>query len=652
MRCAGRRAGAAVGEHRRRRSGAGSIACPTRHGACCSLLAAGDARRSGGARARRARPRPGRRRSGRGRGGGPRRRSPAAAVEFTPPARARGGLRRGDRPGAARTRTPRWRPRCPSGTSTAGPGTWPRPRVGPDERRGRRPRAGRRPGPGAQRLRASPPTRSSGPRGSPSARTPAARLLCRRRRCRLARRATPSGRSALLDEARPHASDPPLLARVDQLRGHVRLRARPGRGRLPAAGARRPSESAEIDPELAVVMLAEAVQGGVLRRRHGGDGGRGRARRRSSPPATARPARAFFAAMAARRWRWWLTGDGEAGAPHARRAVAILQASDDLRDDPRLLAWAAFGPMYLREADAGRELIERAFEQARSAGGGRRAAVAPAAPRARPGDHRPLVGRRGELRRGDPPGRARPASAPSSPQRSPGWPGSRRARARRRPAAPRRRGSGAVRASSGSGTYGVWAMQALGDLELGLGQARRGGRATTRRRPTRCASREIADVDLSPAPELVDAYLRLAAPSEAAEAAAAYVAAAEAKGQPWALARAARCRGMLAEDGRWEARVRRRRSGCTSARSTSSRRARTRLAYGARLRRGGQRSAQPRAAAGGARDLRAARCPGLGRPGAGRAGGNRRDGAAARRRARSTTSHRRSSRSRGCWRAA
>ena len=138
------------------------------------------------------------------------------------------------------------------------------------------------------------------------------------------------------------------------------------------------------------------------------------------------------------------------------------------------------------------------------------------------------------------------------------------------------------------GTHGVWAIQALGDLELGLGRpaaavAHHEAQADAMR------DREIADVDLSPAPELVDAYLRLGRAVEAAEAASAYVAAAEAKGQPWARARAARCRGMVAEDGRWEAAFDTA-IGLHERTLDTFEGARTHLAYGARLRREGQRS--------------------------------------------------------------
>ena len=79
-----------------------------------------------------------------------------------------------------------------------------------------------------------------------------------------------------------------------------------------------------------------------------------------------------------------------------------------------------------------------------------------------------------------------------------------------------------------------------------------------------------------------------AAPTTPRDAAAAFVAAAEAKGQPWALARAARCRGLVAEPDAME-------SYFDEALELHERTpdvfetARTRLAYGARLRRARKR---------------------------------------------------------------
>jgi DNA-binding CsgD family transcriptional regulator len=88
-------------------------------------------------------------------------------------------------------------------------------------------------------------------------------------------------------------------------------------------------------------------------------------------------------------------------------------------------------------------------------------------------------------------------------------------------------------------------LQALGDLELGLG---RPAEAIERHLYFEEVLRErgLHDVDLSPAPELVEGYVRVGDEAEAEPRAADYRARAEAKGQPWALARAARCRGLLA----------------------------------------------------------------------------------------------------------
>jgi hypothetical protein len=101
------------------------------------------------------------------------------------------------------------------------------------------------------------------------------------------------------------------------------------------------------------------------------------------------------------------------------------------------------------------------------------------------------------------------------------------------------------------GTFGVWAIQAVGDLELGLG---RPAASITHHEAPAAAMRDrgIADVDLSPAPDLVDASLRLGRAPQTSELAWSYVTAAEAKGQPWALAWAARRRGLLAENTSWE----------------------------------------------------------------------------------------------------
>ncbi len=94
----------------------------------------------------------------------------------------------------------------------------------------------------------------------------------------------------------------------------------------------------------------------------------------------------------------------------------------------------------------------------------------------------------------------------------------------------------------------AWVHFALGELELSLGEPARAV-AELRILETVMARYELADVDLMPGPELVEALLHLGESAEAAAVAATYQSAAEAKGWPWALARAARVAGLVATDG-------------------------------------------------------------------------------------------------------
>jgi DNA-binding CsgD family transcriptional regulator len=99
---------------------------------------------------------------------------------------------------------------------------------------------------------------------------------------------------------------------------------------------------------------------------------------------------------------------------------------------------------------------------------------------------------------------------------------------------------------------------------------------------------QLADADLVPAAELVDALLRLGEVAEAEGVATAYERAARGKGQPWALARAERARGLLAGDASapryFEAALE-----AHAATLDLFETARTRLAYGEHLRRAAKR---------------------------------------------------------------
>jgi DNA-binding CsgD family transcriptional regulator len=384
----------------------------------------------------------------------------------------------------------------------------------------------------------------------------------------------------LLGQARLHVVSAVLEARIDHLAGLVAMRRGPVMDGYPLIVAAAET-IAEHDPEQAVAMLAEAVHGCF----YAGD----------TPAMVAAAARAVALAGAAgtRRARFFASmaqgialvadGQGDAGAAAVRSAVAMLEEeSDGLRYEPRLVAWSALGPMWLREAGVGRGLVDRAFEQARREGAvgtlpvllhqlARDQATTDrwAAAEASYDEAIRLcreTGQRSEL-----------AAALAGLA----WLEARQGRedACRSHAAQ----AATLCAQLGMGLYEIWTIQALGDLELGLGRPA----ASVEHHEAQAAalrSRGIADVDLSPGPELVDAYLRLGRGEEAAAAATEFVAAAEAKGQPWALARAARCRGLLAEAGDLEAEFEE--ALRLHARTPDGfETARTRLAYGARLRR-------------------------------------------------------------------
>ncbi|HTZ87711.1 MAG TPA: AAA family ATPase [Solirubrobacteraceae bacterium] len=387
----------------------------------------------------------------------------------------------------------------------------------------------------------------------------------------------------LLGETESSALDPSLAARIDYLRGQVAMRCGPViLGCELIIGAA--SQIAEEEPELAVVMLAQAVHGYF----NTGD----------TPAMVATAERAatiagvqgslrarFFAAMS-RCIALVADGQGEAGAASARDAIDVLEGSDELRDDPGLLAWAALGPLWLREADTGRGLIERAFERARE-----QAAVGtlPYLLHLRARDQATTdqwaaaeVGYDEAIRLGRETGQHVEAAAALA-----GLSWLRARQGREADCREHAAEAGAQCEALGIGLYGVWAIQALGDLELGLSRPAE-AIAHYEAQAAALEGRGIADVDLSPVPELVDCLLRVGRERDAARIAGTFIAQAAAKGQPWSLARAARCRGMLADadelDAPFQEALR-----LHELTPDVFETARTQLAYGARLRRARKR---------------------------------------------------------------
>jgi DNA-binding CsgD family transcriptional regulator len=388
----------------------------------------------------------------------------------------------------------------------------------------------------------------------------------------------------LVAEALTCRVEPALRAAALHLRGRALLHVGPvtaGHDALVAAA----EEIHAIDPAEAVVMLAEAADGGVY------------AGRPETMLRTAQRAWALLAPAAGERETAFASlalgtalifnGQGAEGSELVRDAIALIDGSDVLGDDLRLLSWAALAPLWLREADTGHALIERAIASARAQGA---VGVLPfvlqiAALDAAASDRwaisealhdeairlardtgqavrlcGALAGlARVEARRGQEPDcRAHAEEALAIAQR--------------------------LRL----GFYAAWAIQALGDLELAVGRLD-AAIERLRERERLLAEHHIADPDLSAAPELAEVYVRAGRAGDAEHAVRGYLAAAREKGQPWALARAGRCRGLLADTGAIDAPF-------TEALDQHAltpdafELARTRLCYGERLRRARRRT--------------------------------------------------------------
>jgi DNA-binding CsgD family transcriptional regulator len=351
--------------------------------------------------------------------------------------------------------------------------------------------------------------------------------------------------TALLDTTRQHALTPELALSVEHLRGHIATR------RGPIAEAQQillaaAEDAAQIDPERAVVMLAEALNASF----YAGDAATMRlaAERTVAVAPPGATGRIAFFALIARGMALIFSGQGERGAPAIRSAVKVLEDSDELRDDPRLLAWAAMGPLWLREANTGVTLADRALAMARqkSAAGvlpfvlTHVALVRAATDRwteAQAGFYEAI-----ELARET----GQHTDLAASLARL-AWLEARQGRSEQS----RLHATEALSLSRdlGLGVCEVWAIAALADLELGLGRTE-AALAYFDEQQEVLRLRGIGDVDLSPAPELVEVYLRLGRNKDAAEAAVKFERDAAVKSQPWALARAARCRGLVADQGK------------------------------------------------------------------------------------------------------
>ena len=380
----------------------------------------------------------------------------------------------------------------------------------------------------------------------------------------------------LLEEARGSTGDAVKLLDIDHLAGRIAVRRGPvmlGYEILSAAAER-------ATPELAVAMLCEAASACF----YAGNPAEmlvATERARAALPDNASTRDRFLTATSLGMARI-LGGDGAAGADAMHEAVALAETSAELRDDLLLLPWLPLGPLFLRESDAGRSLLEHALTTARAhAALGVLPFVLNLLARDEAATDRWAIAEATY--------REAIALARETGQQTDlaiGLSGLASLLARRgRETECRLCAAEALHRCRELGAHlnEVWATAALGELELGLGDA---GAAAVQFEHQRALLHElgITDVDLSPAAELVDAYLRLGRADEAGRVTRRFAADAVAKGQPWSRARALRCEGLIAEGAEIEdcfERAMEQHAQTLDAFETAL----TRLAYGERLRR-------------------------------------------------------------------
>ena len=276
---------------------------------------------------------------------------------------------------------------------------------------------------------------------------------------------------------------------------------------------------------------------------------------------------------------------GRGGAEEIRAAVPHLESSDELRTDPRRLPWLMLAPLFLRESGGG-DRLRALVEEVRGAGG---VGTLPAllfhiARDQATTDDWDRAG-------------ANYTEAIRLAQET-GQETERAASLAGRSVLASRRGDEAGCRADAAESLGIcetrhlhlaeaWVLSALGDLELSLGDARS---AVVRFRAleTLLIGHGMADPDLSPCPELVEALLREGDADGARRLVPPFLAAAEDKGQPWARARARRAAGLVAPDDEIDTPFE---EALDLHRQTqdSFETARTDLAYGERLRRTGRR---------------------------------------------------------------
>jgi DNA-binding CsgD family transcriptional regulator len=403
---------------------------------------------------------------------------------------------------------------------------------------------------------------------------------------RLVSAAESAWRAGMVDQATAllvRASELPqpsaLQVRAARLRGIIAFRTgsvESARDELLAAA----DESAGTDPDTAILLLADAILACFFL-----------ADTATVADAATRIDRLVDrAATAPARWVATMAGGvadvltGHGGPERIRRAVRLVHPGGPLLRDPRLAPWLVMGPLFLRES--GTELVATVVDDLR-----RRSDIG-ALPFLLFHVARDQATRDSwevaEINYTESIQLARETGSTSDLAAclaGLAWLESRQGRE----AACRQHAAEALEISGQRhlALFQAWSLAALGELELGLGRPA-SALIQLERLDALLADRGLVDVDLSPAPELAETLVHLGRVDEAREHAERYAGRAAEKGQPWALARAARTEALISEDAAIDRQF-------AVALDHHSRTldpfelARTELAYGARLRRARRR---------------------------------------------------------------
>jgi DNA-binding CsgD family transcriptional regulator len=383
-----------------------------------------------------------------------------------------------------------------------------------------------------------------------------------------------------LDAQHPNAT---LTARIAHLRGHLAMRMGPVMAGHAALVHAAEAAAAAGDLEQAVAMLAEAANACF----YAGDSralALTAARANRLLPRNSQP-RTLFLANVVRGMSLVIGGDGAEGTAHIRRALDHFEETSELLSDVRLLAWAVLATLWIRSSDTGSEIVNHAVAQAREQVAigtlpyllhhvARHQATSDHWTAASANYHEAIQLAR-ETRQGTDLAAGLAGLAWLEARQGKDECVSHALESRR------------LCAELGTGIYDIWVLAALADLELGFGRAKEALDLLVERQKS-LEQLGIVDADLSPAPELVEVQLRLGNKTDAVRAAEDFGLLAKAKGQPWAMARAERCKAMVASEEAFSPHFDRALELHKSTPDTFET-ARTRLLYGSRLRRSGQR---------------------------------------------------------------